>query len=187
MVWPRQLHPVVLICYPMIVSFTRAGKRRYRVSTEGSGFEPLYIEPVPGYRDRLPHDAAHFIVENELPILNGIFGQVAASRTAKSFRSEEMKKPRKKKRQGQAVANSNRNDKLLSEDAVDAARSRWERQNMILDTKIQNADIARLFLRSRRFPNSDKRLQSATQCRLSGRHCSNHDRGVVDRYYWQTD
>ena len=128
----------------MVVTFTRTGKRRYRVSIEGPGLEPLYIEPAPGYHDRLPHDAAHFIVENELPILNGIFGQIAAGGTANSFRSEELKNPRKKKRQGRAMAKSNREDMLLSEHAVFAAQSRWEKQKIIPDTKIQETDLARL-------------------------------------------
>src|SRR5947209_13787302 len=125
MVQPSQLHPIVIICYSMIVSFTGTGKCGYRVWTEGPGFEPLYVGPVPGYRDGLPHDAAHFIVENEVPILNGIIGQIAAGGTAKTFRSEAKKKPRKKRRQGQAMANANRKDMLLSEHAVCVVQSRW--------------------------------------------------------------
>jgi hypothetical protein len=142
----------------MLITFTRTGKRRYRVSIEGPGLEPLHMEPAPGYDDRLPHDAAHFIVENELPILNGIFGQIAAGGTAKSFRSEELKKPRKKKRQGEAMANANRADMLLSEYAVYAAQSRWENHDIIPDTKISAADIARIIARFEDFASKWRKV-----------------------------
>jgi hypothetical protein len=79
------------------VTFTRTSERRYRVSVEGPDIEPLYMDPAPGYDNKLPHDAAHFIVENELGILGGVFGQLAAGGTANTFRSEDLKKPRKTK------------------------------------------------------------------------------------------
>jgi hypothetical protein len=35
------------------------------------------MDPAPGYDPRLPHDMAHFVVENELGITGGVFGQLA--------------------------------------------------------------------------------------------------------------
>ena len=99
------------------------------------------MDPAPGYDDRLPHDAAHFIAENELGILGGVFGQLAAGGTANTFRFENVKNPRKKKRQGQAMAKTNRKDALFSEHAVYAAQSRWEKQDIIPDTKITRDGI----------------------------------------------
>lgn len=128
----------------MNVTFTRTGERRYRVSVEGPGIEPSYMDPAPGYDARLPHDVAHFIVENELGINGGIFGQLAAGGTANTFRSDTSKKPRKTKKRGQAMAKANRDDALFSEHAVYAAQSRWEKQDIIPDTKIQPADIERI-------------------------------------------
>lgn len=131
----------------MNITFTRTSERRYRVSVEGPGIEPSYMEPAPGYDDKLPHDAAHFIVENELGIIGGIFGQLATGGTANTFRSDNVKKPRKKKRQGEATAKANRKDSLFSEHAVYAAQSRWEKHNIIPDTKIVPGDIARIIER----------------------------------------
>jgi len=102
------------------------------------------MDPAPGYDDRLPHDAAHLIVEHELGILLGIFGQIAAGGTAKSFRSENLRKPREKKRQGKSMAHAHRDDMLFSEHAVYAAQSRWENQDIIPETRISDADIARV-------------------------------------------
>jgi hypothetical protein len=59
----------------------------------------LHMDPAPGYDPRLPHDAAHFIVENELEITGAIFGQLAAGGTANTFHSENLKKPKRKKKQ----------------------------------------------------------------------------------------
>lgn len=136
--------PVAANIDPVNVTFTKTGDRRYRVSIEGPRIEPLYLDPAPGYDQKLPHDAAHFIVENELRILGGIFGQLAAGGTANTFRSDELKKPRRTKRRGKEMAKANKNDALLSEHAVYAAQSRWEKQDIIPDTKISAADIARI-------------------------------------------
>jgi len=115
----------------MIVTFTRTSDRRYRVSVEGDGIDAAYLDPAPGYDDRLPHDAAHFIVENELGIRGGIFGQLASGGTAGSFRSDVSKKPKKRQRRGAAISKANRDDALFSEHAVYAAQSRWNRANII--------------------------------------------------------
>jgi hypothetical protein len=130
----------------MNVTFTRTGERRYRVSVEGPGIEPSYMDPAPGYDERLPHDAAHFIVENELGINGGVFGQLAAGGTANTFRCDTSKKPRKTKKRGREMAKANRDDALFSEHAVYAAQSRWEKQDIIPDTKIQPADIERIIV-----------------------------------------
>jgi hypothetical protein len=132
-------------------TFTRTGERRYRVSVDGPGIEPLHMEPAPGYDNKLPHDAAHFIAENELGILGGVFGQLAAGGTANTFRSEDLKKPRKTKKRGQAMAKANREDALFSEHAVYAAQSRWEKQDIIPDTKIPPVDIARIIAKFEEF------------------------------------
>ena len=128
----------------MKVTFTRTRVRGYSVTVEGPEIDLAVMDPAPGYDDRLPHDAAHFIVENELGIAGGIFGQLAAGGTANTFRSDDLKKPRKKKRQGRLMAQANREDMLLSEHAVYAAQSRWEKREIIPDTGISHADLDRM-------------------------------------------
>lgn len=128
----------------MKVTFTRTGERRYRVSVDGPGISPATMDPAPGYDARLPHDAAHFIVENDLGIMGGVFGQIAAGGTANTFFSQEAKKPRKAKKRGAEMAKANKADALFSEHAVYAALSRWEKHDIIPDTKIPPADIERI-------------------------------------------
>ena len=135
----------------MIVTFTRTAKRRYRVSVEGPGLEASFKEPAPGYHDRLPHDAAHFIVENELGIIGGVFGQIAAGGTAGTFFSPDARKPRKAKVRGARMANASKEDALFSEHAIYAAQSRWERHDIIPDTAIPNADIQRIIVKFEEF------------------------------------
>ena len=109
------------------------------------------MNPAPGYHPRLPHDAAHFIVENELGILGGVFGQVAAGGTANTFHSQEVKNPKKARVRGAKIAKENKEDSLFSEHAVWAAQSRWEKQDIIPDTKIPREDLDRIIARFEEF------------------------------------
>ena len=102
------------------------------------------MDPAPGYDSRLPHDVAHFIVEKELGIVGGIFGQLAAGGTAGTFASSEAKKRRRQKKRGQEISKQNKKDALFSEHAVYAAQSRWENHEIIPDTKIPATDIERI-------------------------------------------
>lgn len=102
------------------------------------------MQPAPGFDARLPHDVAHFIVENELGITGGIFGQLAAGGTANTFFSDEAKNRRKSKRRGKNMMQANRDDALFSEHAVWAVQSRWEKHDIIPDTKIPQADLERI-------------------------------------------
>ena len=101
------------------------------------------MEPAPGYHPRLPHDAAHFIVENELKILGGIFGQMAAGGIIGPNEADARERRRAKK-QRDSLMKENRDDALFSEHAVSAAQSRWEKQEIVPDTKIPTADLARI-------------------------------------------
>lgn len=125
----------------MKVTFTRIRERAYGVSVEGPKINSSEKSPAPGYDDRLPHDAAHFIVENELGIMGGVFGQLAAGGTANTFFSSDSKSPKKFRERGSRIARENKKDALFSEHAIYAAQSRWEKQDIIPDTKIPQADI----------------------------------------------
>ena len=135
----------------MKVTFTRIRERAYGISVEGTKIHSSQKSPAPGYDDRLPHDVAHFIVENELGILGGVFGQLAAGGTANTFFSSDSKSPKKERERGARIARENKKDALFSEHAIWAAQSRWEKHDIIPDTKIPQADIDRIISKFEEF------------------------------------
>ena len=135
----------------MKVTFTRIHAKGYSVSIEGPGLDPVKMQPAPGYDPRLPHDVAHFIVENELGIMAGIFGQIAAGGTANTFFPDEAKNRRKARKRGSEMMKANKKDALLSEHAVYAAQSRWEKHDIIPDTRIPQVDLDRIIGRFEEF------------------------------------
>ena len=108
---------------PMDVEFRRIGDRRYAVILILSGRPTLEMNPAPGYDVRLPHDLLHFVVERELGIRYGIFGQLAAGGTAGTFRpiSTSAAAGRKGTRQRRALAK--RGAKLLQQGRADSVES----------------------------------------------------------------
>src|SRR6266436_9558577 len=109
----------------MKVTFTRTAERRYRVSVEGPGVVSSWIEPAPGYDGRRPHDMAHFVVENELGITGGVFGQLAAGGLANTFHPFDHQSRRKLYKRDNRIAAINRNDAILSEKVVSLALQAW--------------------------------------------------------------
>jgi len=142
----------------MKVTFTRVHAKGYSVSVEGPGIDPLKMHPAPGYDARLPHDVAHFIVENELVIVGGIFGQLAAGGTANTFFSEESKDRPKSRKRGTDMMKANKKDALVSEHAVYAAQSRWEKQDIIPDTIIPQPDLDRVIAKFEEFASEWSKL-----------------------------
>lgn len=110
----------------MRVTFTRTAERRYRVSVEGPGVASSWMEPAPGYDARLPHDMAHFVVENELGITGGVFGQLAAGGHVRTFQPTTEPRKRKETKRGNRIAAANRNDAGLSERIVWLACEAWK-------------------------------------------------------------
>src|SRR5688572_2210041 len=154
----------------MRVTFTRTHQRGYSVSVEGHGHDPVKMQPAPGYDPRLPHDAAHFIVENELGILGGVFGQLAAGGTANTFFSQDARSQRKARKRGAEIAKANKKDALFSEHAVYAAQSRWEKQDIIPDTKIPKEDIDRIIDKFEEFSNSWSKLPVGGSITVEWKH-----------------
>jgi hypothetical protein len=69
---------------------------------------------------------AHFVVENELGITGGVFGQLAAGGDAGTFHPTEKRARRKLAKRGNRIASTNRHDALLSEKVVDLACRTWK-------------------------------------------------------------
>lgn len=112
----------------MRVTFTRTGERRYRVSVEGTGIVSSHMEPAAGYDARLPHDMAHFVVENDLGIMGGVFGQLASGGHAHSFRPDDGQKNSRAEKRGDRVSAESRKDAEMSERVIDIAFHSWTRR-----------------------------------------------------------
>lgn len=117
----------------MDVIFERAGERRYAVRARRSGFPTVEMNPAPGYDPHLPHDLIHFVVEDELGLSLGVFGQLAAGGDAGTFRlpagsrrsRERTRAQRRIKRRGSKLAHEGREQAELSETAASIAHFEW--------------------------------------------------------------
>ena len=69
----------------MILVFRRTGQRRYSVEAQRPGLPDLVMDPAPGYDKHMPHDMMHLVVESQLGLTRGLFGQLAAGGDAGTF------------------------------------------------------------------------------------------------------
>ena len=117
----------------MEVEFQRIGKCRYAVSVHRPGHIDLEMNPAPGYDDLLPHDLVHFVVERELGLQRGIFGQLAAGGTAGTFHPippascsrEWSRVSRELARRGAKLQREGRSDCELSERVAQVCLQAW--------------------------------------------------------------
>ena len=121
----------------MKVTFTRTAERRYRVSVEGPGVVSSWMEPAPGYDCRLPHDMAHFVVENELGITGGVFGQLAVGGHSSTFHPTDNRVRRKLAKRGHRIAATSREDALLSERLVYLACQMWNNPQTEINSSVK--------------------------------------------------
>ena len=141
----------------MKVTFTRTKERGYSLKIEGPDIATAVMDPAPGYHDRLPHDVAHFIVENELGVEGGIFGQMARGGIIRPV-ERNARIQRKAKRKREEIFRANKDDALFSEHAIWAAQSRWEKQEIIPSTKIPQADLDRVIAKFEEFASEWSKL-----------------------------
>lgn len=135
----------------MKVTFTRTAERRYRVSVEGPGVVSSWMEPAPGYDGRLPHDMAHFVVENELGITGGVFGQLAVGGHSSTFHPTDNTIRRKLAKRGHRIAVTNRDDALLSETLVALACRMWTNQQTESKPPVKGVSVEDLHRVCRKF------------------------------------
>jgi hypothetical protein len=69
----------------VIVIFRRTGQRRYAVVAKRESFPDIEMNPAPGYDALVPHDLMHLVVEAQLGLTRGVFGQLAAGGDAGTF------------------------------------------------------------------------------------------------------
>lgn len=106
----------------MDVTFARTGPRRYGLHVEREGFPSAEMNPAPSYDADLPHDFVHFVVEQELGLERGVFGQLAAGGDAGTFRLTEDAPPSREAARARRRSRS-RGERLGREGHADAELS----------------------------------------------------------------
>ena len=112
----------------MEIQFRRTGQRRYGVTILRSGHVALEMNPAPGYDARMPHDLLHLVVEQELGLRRGIFGQIAAGGTAGTFHRVPSDKERSREATRRRKGLVRRGAKLMRQgqhDLADSERATW--------------------------------------------------------------
>jgi hypothetical protein len=118
----------------MEVEFCRTGRHAYSVKIRRDRSAELEMNPAPGYDQEMPHDLLHLIVEIELGLLRGIFGQVAAGGSAGTFRErtpssqgrrESARNRRRAARRGESLRMEGRDEAAQSERAAYLCLYEW--------------------------------------------------------------
>ena len=109
----------------MKVEFRKTGERRYAVIIARDGLPHLEMNPAPGFDALMPHDLLHLLVEQELDLRRGIFGQIAAGGTAGTFHQAAAAAEPANKREAarQRRRQTRRGVKLLKQNTDDCAQS----------------------------------------------------------------
>jgi len=126
----RKVHEMVLI-------FRRTGERQYVVRAKRSSLPDVEMNPAPGYDPFMPHDLMHLVVEAQLGLKRGIFGQLALGGDAGTFhvpgtqlKSRELTRVRNHQRaKGKKLLREGRNDCLHSEYAAFIFWKAWQRRS----------------------------------------------------------
>src|ERR1041384_249841 len=120
--------------HQMVLVFRRTGERRYAVEALRPGLPVVEVDPAPGYDRLIPHDMMHLVVEAQLGLTRGIFGQLAAGGNAGSFRllvdpdqsSREVTRARKRvTKRGKRLLKNGRDDCSQSERATWICWQEW--------------------------------------------------------------
>jgi hypothetical protein len=118
----------------MQVEFRRTGERRYAITIFRKDDPTIEMNPAPGYDRIMPHDLLHLIVEKELRLRRGIFGQLAAGGNAGTFRPvasagvnkrEASRLRRKVAKRGEKLLRVGRDESALSEHAAYVCLNEW--------------------------------------------------------------
>ena len=107
----------------MVVVFRRTGERRYAVEARRPEFPDLEMNPAPGYDALIPHDLMHMVVEAQLGLSRGVFGQLAAGGDAGTFHPVFTQKETTREIARVRTHVKERGKKLLREGRDDCAQS----------------------------------------------------------------
>jgi hypothetical protein len=135
----------------MLVVFRRSGERRYSVEAKRPGLPDVVMNPAPGYDPLMPHDLMHMIVEAQLGLTRGIFGQLAAGGTAGTFHlsttssegsRETARASKRVATRGKALLKEGRDDCVQSERATYICWQEWLSRSSSSDKRKLSASMA---------------------------------------------
>lgn len=118
----------------MEVEFRRTGERRYAVTIFRQGYPTIEMNPAPGYDPIMPHDLLHLVVEKEIGLRQGIFGQIASGGNAGTFhpvtspgenKRDAARLRRREVRRGDKLLRKGQDDSALSERAASICFNEW--------------------------------------------------------------
>jgi hypothetical protein len=107
----------------MRVEFYKKGERQYAVVVLRENLPELRMDPAPGFDPLMPHDMLHFLVEQELGLRRGIFGQLALGGTAGTFHSKPSEKLNSRENSRLRRKTAKRGKKMLKEGSDDCVQS----------------------------------------------------------------
>lgn len=109
----------------MKVTFTKMDSKRYSVAITRTHGPALVPRQAPGYDAHLPHDLAHFLVEEQFGIRLGVFGQLAAGGEG-VFQPDSGDRSGRSRRTAHRIAELGRADMTRSERLVAMCQPLWE-------------------------------------------------------------
>ena len=136
----------------MILVFQRTGERRYAVEAQRPGRPDVVMNPAPGYDRLIPHDMMHLVVEAQLGLTRGVFGQLAAGGDAGTFHvpmnsgenSRKLARVRKRvKGKGQKLLREGRDESQRSERATYICWYEWLARSSSSDQKKLSQTMAK--------------------------------------------
>jgi hypothetical protein len=110
----------------MRVTFTKVQAKRYEVAITRERGPALVPRFAPGYDDLMPHDVAHYLVEEYYGIELGVWGQLAAGGTGLFTPAPEDDSVRYQRR-GRRIGAVGRADMQRSERLVGITVAAWQR------------------------------------------------------------
>ncbi len=107
------------------MTFTRGDGRRYSVAVERERGPRLVPRDGPGFDEYMPHDIAHYLVEEQLGIRLGVFGQLAEGGGG-LFTPAPADRTEAQQRRVRRIAAEGRADMRRSEAAVGLCVAAWK-------------------------------------------------------------
>jgi hypothetical protein len=137
----------------MRVTFSKLAGRRYLVAIDREHGPALQPRHGPGYDELLPHDVAHYVIEEQLGLQLGVFGQLAAGGCG-LFAPAPADRRGSDRRADRRFAAAGRNDMRRSEAAVGYCVGEWQRRAGMavgpiadLDVELSGSDVERVVSR----------------------------------------